>query len=89
MEIKNMSMEELVAMKEAINNEIKSRDNARRDELIQIICDAMNELLEVAPSTELNVSLECDDCCREYNIDVLYELCHGRDMNPKDFSVYY
>ena len=86
MTLQNMSLEELKSLSEAITAELESRRSARRDELIQTVCDAMNALYKEFPWTELNIPYHCAECGYEDDIDVMYALCSGRVMTPKDFG---
>ena len=84
MTLQNMSLEELKSLSEAIAAEMESRRNARRDELIQTVCDAMNALYKEFPWTELNIGYHCPECGIEEDVDAMYALCSGRKMTPKD-----
>ena len=86
MTLQNMSMEELKSLSEAVAAELESRRSARRDELIQTVCDAMNALYKEFPWTELNIPYHCAECGYEDDIDVMYALCSGRQITPKDFG---
>lgn len=86
MTLQNMSLEELKSLSEAVAAELESRRSARRDELIQTVCDAMNALYKEFPWTELNIPYHCAECGYEDDIDVMYALCSGRVMTPKDFG---
>ena len=86
MTLQNMSLEELKSLSEAIAAEMESRRNARRDELIQTVCDAMNALYKEFPWTELNIGYHCPECGIEEDVDAMYALCSGRKMTPKDFG---
>lgn len=86
MTLQNMSLEELKSLSEAVAVELESRRSARRDELIQTVCDAMNALYKEFPWTELNISYHCPECGIEEEVDAMYALCSGRKMTPKDFG---
>ena len=86
MTLQNMSLEELKSLSEAVAAELESRRSARRDELIQTVCDAMNALHKEFPWTELNIPYHCAECGYEDDVDVMYALCSGHVMTPKDFG---
>ena len=86
MTLQNMSLEELKSLSEAVAAELESRRSARRDELIQTVCDAMNALYKEFPWTELNIGYHCPECGIEEDVDAMYALCSGRVMTPKDFG---
>ena len=86
MTLQNMSLEELKSLSEAVAVELESRRNARRDELIQTVCDAMNTLHKEFPWTELNIGYRCPECDIEEDVDAMYVLCSGRKMIPSDFG---
>ena len=86
-DLKSMSAESLNLLKENIEKELQARNNQRRDELIQQVCDAMNELYHKFPGTELNVNWECD-CGYNDSCDVFYYFCSGRKMTKDDFTCY-
>ena len=86
MTLQNMSLEELKSLSEAVAAELESRRSARRDELIQTVCDAMNALYKEFPWTELNIGYHCPECGVEEDVDAMYVLCSGRVMTPKDFG---
>ena len=54
-----------------LNEEKERRKNNRRRELIETVCDAMNELHKEFPYVELCVPFYCSDCEYEDNFDVL------------------
>lgn len=85
-DIKTMSNDELKFLSETVAAELESRRSARRDELIQTVCDAMNALSNEFPYTELNIPYHCVECGYEDDVDVMYALCSGRVMTPKDFG---
>ena len=86
MTLQNMSLEELKSLSEAVAAELESRRSARRDKLIQTVCDAMNALYKEFPWTELNIGYHCPECGIEEDVDAMYALCSGRKMTPKDFG---
>ena len=86
MTLQNMSLKELKSLSEAVAAELESRRSARRDELIQTVCDAMNALYKEFPWTELNIGYHCPECGIEEDVDAMYALCSGRKMTPKDFG---
>ena len=86
MTLQNMSLEELKSLSEAVAVELESRRSARRDELIQNVCDAMNALYKEFPWTELNIPYHCAECGYEDDVDVMHALCSGHVMTPKDFG---
>ena len=88
MTLQNMSLEELKSLSVAVAAELESRRSARRDELIQAVCDAMNLLYKEFPGIELNIPYSCSECNIEDEIDVMYALCSGRKMKPEDFGIW-
>jgi hypothetical protein len=88
MTFQNMSLKELKSLSEAVAVELESRRSARRDELIQAVCDAMNNLYQEFPGIELNIPCYCSECNTEDEVDVMYVLCSERKMKPGDFSIW-
>ena len=87
-DIKTMSNDELKFLSETVAAELESRRSARRDELIQTVCDAMNTLYREFPGIELNVPYSCPECGIEDEVDAMYVLCSGREMRPGDFGIW-
>ena len=79
---------ELKDIVECAERELKIRKTARRDELIQTVCNAMNTLYQEYPDIELNIPYHCSECGIEDEIDAMYILCNGREMKPRDFYVW-
>ena len=88
MTLQNMSLEELKSLSEAVAVELEARRSARRNELIQTVCDTMNTLYREFPGIELNVPYSCPECGIEDEVDVMYTLCSGREMSPRDFGIW-
>jgi hypothetical protein len=86
-DIEHMSVNELSALISECRIELEKRSDARRNELIQTVCDAMNSLYQEFPGVELNVSYACPECGIEDEVDVMYVLCSGRKMKPGDFGI--
>ena len=61
-EVKSASAGDLKAMISMCEQELKNRSAARRDELIQMICDAMNTLHKEFPMVELRMGYQCSEC---------------------------
>jgi hypothetical protein len=87
-DIEHMSVNELSALISECRIELEKRSDARRNELIQAVCDAMNSLYQEFPSVELNVSYACPECGIEDEVDAMYALCSGREMKPGDFGIW-
>ena len=80
--------EELKDLMNCVERELKVRKNSRRDHLIKVVCDAMNNLYQEYPNIELNVPYSCPECYAEGEIDVMYALCNNRKITPKDFGIW-
>lgn len=87
-EIKSASAGDLKAMISMCEQELKNRSAARRDELIQMVCDAMNTLHKEFPMVELRMGYQCSECDVDDNVDMMEYFCGGKKMNPKDFYVW-
>ena len=79
---------ELKDLMDCAERELKTRKAARRDELIQAVCDAMNNLYREFPDIELKVPYSCSECGIEDKVDAMYVLCSGREMKPGDFGIW-
>ena len=86
-EVKNASVEDLKAIVSMCEQELKIRNAARRDELIQKVCDAMNLLHKEFPAVELRVEYECPSCTIADDIDMMDYFCGAKKMSPKDFYI--
>jgi hypothetical protein len=87
-DIERMSSNEIKALISECKTELEKRSDARRNELIQAVCDAMNTLCREFPGIELNVPYSCPECGVEDEVDAMYVLCHGREMKPGDFGIW-
>ena len=87
-EVKSASVGDLRAMISMCEQELKIRDAARRDELIQTICDAMNTLHKEFPAVELLMGYQCSECDVNDEVDVMKYFCGGEKMRPNDFYVW-
>ena len=87
LEVKNISAEELKAIVSMCERELEIRNAARRDELIQKVCDAMNLLHKEFPTVELRVGYECPECLIADDIDMMDYFCGAKKMSPKDFYI--
>lgn len=87
-EVKGASCGDLKAMISMCQQELKIRDAARRDELIQAVCDAMSTLHKEFPMVELRIGYQCPECAMDDDIDMMEYFCHDRDMSPRDFYVW-
>ena len=87
-EIKSMTTLDIQYLIAECNQILEERKSHRRGELIETICNAMNELYKDFPSTGLNIERRCPDCGEEEDFDVIYHLCSGRTMKPSDFSIW-
>lgn len=87
-EIRSASAGDLKAMISMCEQELKNRSVARRDELIQMVCDAMNTLHKEFPMVELRVGCECSECGVDDNVDVMEHFCGIRPMVAKDFYIW-
>ena len=85
-DLNKMSYEELQALAAATAMVIGERKDARRNELIQEVCKAMNNLYAEFPGVELTIYPRCSECGNDLEIDVLHWLCAGRNLLPQDFS---
>ena len=86
-EVKNASIGDLKAIVSMCEQELKIRNAARRDELIQKVCDAMNLLHKEFPAVELRVGYECPECLITDDIDMMDYFCGAKKMSPKDFYI--
>ena len=87
-EIKSASAGDLKAMISICEQELKIRNAARRDELIQAVCDAMNQLHKEFPTIELRMGYQCSECSMDDEVDMMEYFCGGKKMNPKDFYIW-
>ena len=87
-EVKNASAGDLKAMISMCEQELKIRNAARRDELIQAVCDAMNSLHKEFPTVELRMGYQCSECSMGDDVDMMEYFCGGKKMNAKDFYIY-
>lgn len=87
-EIKSASAGDLKAMISMCEQELKNRHAARRDELIQIVCNAMNTLHKEFPMVELRMGYQCSECDIDDNVDVMEYFCGIKKMSPNDFYIY-
>ena len=81
-----LTTEELEAAFVKINGIIQARKDSRRYELIEKVCDAMNELHKEFPGVSLNFSSSCPHCQEEEDYDLLDYYCNGRPMSKNDFT---
>ncbi len=87
-EVKGASRGDLKAMISMCEQELKIRDAARRDELVQAVCDAMNTLHEEFPMIELRMGYQCPECALDDDVDMMAYFCSGKQMSPKDFYIW-
>jgi F420-0:gamma-glutamyl ligase len=88
-DIERMSNNEINALVSACQIEVKKRSNARRAELIQAVCDAMNALHKEFPGVELRMGYRCSECGVDDDVDVIDYLCGGNyQITPGDFYIY-
>lgn len=87
-EVKNASAGDLRAMISMCEQELKIRNAARRDELIQTICDAMNTLHKEFPTVELLLGYQCSECDVNDEVDVIKYFCGSEQMRPNDFCTW-
>lgn len=79
---------ELKDIMECAERELNARKAARRDELIQAVCDTMNLLHKEFPSVELRMGYQCPECAMDDDVDMMEYFCGGKKMNPKDFYIW-
>ena len=87
-EVKSAPAGDLKAMISMCEQELKIRNAARRDELIQAVCDAMNSLHKEFPTVELRMGYQCSECSMDDDVDMMEYFCGGKKMNAKDFYIY-
>lgn len=87
-EVKSASAGDLRAMISMCEQELKIRNAARRDELIQAVCDAMNTLHNEFPAVELRMDFQCPECALDDDVDMIEYFCGGKKMNAKDFYIW-
>ena len=87
-EVKSAPVGDLKAMISMCEQELKIRDAARSDELIQAVCDAMNLLHKEFPTVELRMGCQCPECAMDDDVDMMEYFCGGKQMNSKDFYVW-
>lgn len=87
-EVKSASAGDLKAMISICEQELKIRNAARRDELIQAVCDAMNALHKEFPAVELRMAYQCSECSMDDDVDMLEYFCGGKKMSANDFYIY-
>lgn len=84
-EVKSASAGDLKAMISMCERELEIRNVARRDELIQAVCDAMNQLYKEFPMVGLRMEYKCSECAIEDYVDMMEYFCGGKQMSPNDF----
>ena len=87
-EVKSAPAGDLKAMISMCEQELKIRNAARRDELIQAVCDTMNLLHKEFPTVELRMGYQCSECAMDDDVDMMEYFCGGKKMNPKDFYIW-
>lgn len=87
-EVKGACEGDLKAMISMCEQELKIRKTARRDKLIQLVCDAMNTLHKEFPAVELRMAYQCPECAMDDDVDMMEYFCGGKQMTPKDFYIY-
>ena len=86
-EVKDASIGDLKAIISMCRQELEIRNAARRDELIQAVCDTMNLLHKEFPSVELRMGYQCPECALDDDVDMMYYFCDGKQMTPSDFYI--
>ena len=79
---------ELKDLMDCAERELKTRKVARRDELIQAVCDTMNLLHKEFPTVELRAGYQCPECAIDDDIDIMDYFCGGKMMSPNDFDAW-
>ena len=87
-DIERMSTNEINAFVSECKIELEKRSSARRDELIQAVCDAMNTLHKEFPMVELRMDFQCPECALDDDFDVMEYFCGSKQMTPKDFYIW-
>ena len=87
-DIERMSSNEIHALVDKCKFELEKRSSARRNELIQAVCDTMNLLHKEFPMVELRIGYQCPECAMDDDIDMMEYFCRDRNMSPTDFSVW-
>ena len=85
LDLSKMTYDELEALHSATFLAMQEIKDERRDELIQQVCDAMNDLHAEFPYVELPVSYRCVECGYDDDVNALYVFCHDRKLKPEDF----
>ena len=87
-DIERMSNAEISALISACQIEMNKRSKARRAELIQAVCDAMNTLHKEFPGVELPVGFRCSECGVDDDINVMDYFCSGDHLiSSGDFFI--
>jgi hypothetical protein len=86
-DIERMSSNELNALISECKTELEKRFSARRDELIQAVCNAMNTLHEEFPMVELRMVYQCPECALDDDFDVIEYFCGGKSMSIENFYI--
>ena len=86
--IEVLSSDALKELKEKIENELKSRENVRRNELIKNVCDAMNTLHKEFPMVELRMGYQCPECTLDDSFDAMEYFCGGKSIGIEDFYIW-
>ena len=88
-DVERMSDNELNALVSACQIEVNKRAKARRAELIQAVCDAMNALHKEFPGVELRIGYQCSECGVDDDIDLMDYFCGGgHQMASGDFYIH-
>lgn len=86
-DVKDAPIGDLKAMISMCEQELKTRENARRDELIKTICDSMNQLHKEYPLVRLTAYYRCSECETDDDMDIIDYFCNGKQMSIKDFCL--
>ena len=68
-DIERMSTNEINALVSECKTELEKRSSARRNELIQAVCDTMNLLHKEFPMVELRMGHQCPECALDDDFD--------------------
>ena len=87
-DIERMSTNEINALVSECKTELEKRSSARRNELIQAVCDTMNLLHKEFPMVELRIGHQCPECTLDDDFDAMEYFCGGKSMGIEDFYVW-
>lgn len=72
-ELENLSIEQLLELKEAMDAEIRRKRQVEHDEALEELKEAWRKFRKACPNYTYWVTTECDDCGQPVDVD-LYDV---------------